>query len=163
MPKDMANHIIENTLKRLKPKDIKEQILDFNPVPSNIPEPPKLDNTIKNCLTTRHKQIALTRDDNLKNVQKMVRDSLGPLSRVWALVESKKDDKQLKKIIDIEQVGMSLVQTNLLLGQTQQTLSYNRRRNVLSELSSNTKATALLEQNKELLEEEDSDNELLGK
>ena len=64
--------------------------------------------------------------------------------------------------MDTQEVGEAIEQTNLLLGQAQVSLLYYRRMNILTELSSNSQAKNMLTKHKDLLEEENSDNELLG-
>ena len=160
--KAMADHINSHALKFICDKDIQEQILDVHPVPNNVLDTPKLDPVIRSKLEHSNKDITVKKENSLCRAQKKIRDTLGPLSRVWSLIEEFKDSKAEKKFMDVKAVGEALEQANILLGQAQVAVLYIRRLNVLSTLAGHKEAKQMLKDNSDLLAEENSDNELFG-
>ena len=117
MRKDMARHVNKHSRQFIPEKDVQEQILDIHPVPTNINKPPELDPVLETMLKTRYKNECIKKDENLKRTQVKIRDALGPLSKVWSLMEDLKHNNEIKKFMDTQEVGEAIEQTNLLLGQ----------------------------------------------
>ena len=136
----MARHVNKHSRQFIPEKDVQEQILDIHPVPTNINKPPELDPVLETMLKSRYKNECIKEDDNLKRTQVKIRDALGPLSKVWSLMEDLIHNNEVKRFMDTQEVGEAIEQTNLLLGQAQVSLLYYRRMNILTELSSNSQA-----------------------
>lgn len=139
--KYMANHISE--------KDIRDHVLNINPVPTNVKMVPVLDNYIKNLLTNNSKVNTLKNEKVLKTIQENFLAILGPLSRICDLMEKERDQYQDSLINDVSEL---IEQTVLLLGQAFNSSSFHRRDKIFSTLiDSNPKVKDILkEQSKDM-------------
>ena len=87
-------------------KDIEEQLLTENPVPSNLQQVKPLDDFIRSFLSS---ETVITSDHQMERFQGKIREVMGPLDKFVTLVE----------------------QVILLLGQALLSVSYTRRLNIL--------------------------------
>ena len=83
-------------------KNVDEKIMDWNPVPTNIKEVPVLDPLNKNKLMTSGKSLTLKHEKTLKNIQSQILNILGPLCKVWTLVEAERAaEGELEDLVDL--------------------------------------------------------------
>ena len=121
-------------------KNIKENILKDNPVPANVKEPQVLDNYIKELLTENKRTLTSTHEKSLKAWQEKVLHILGPLSRLWMIMENKKlsssgcEDQEVQEMTAISSL---FEQTTLLIGQAFHSVTYYHWQNILSTLIDN--------------------------
>ena len=99
-------------------KTAEDSILKTNPVPKNITDPENLDDTWETRLERRHKDTILM-DNDLKKVQKNLRNVFGPLTKLWSKVETDVTDKQGK-----DEMLTSVEQTILLIGKVNNDITY---------------------------------------
>ena len=66
-------------------------------------------------------------DDTLEHIQKRLLHIMGPLGKLWNLINSIKDNSNPDQVIDIYVLMKHADQAVLLLGQTINSVSYNRR------------------------------------
>ena len=87
---------------------------------------------------------------------------LGPLSKVWMAIESANEAEAEKEEIPLEDISTGLEQSILLVGQSFNAVTYQRRCNVLSVLMKDHRKTkSTIKEQAKLFEV--SDNELFGK
>ena len=70
-------------------------------------------------------------DNILEKVQDKVLDIMGPLSKLWVMTEQVNSDSGSSSTVKIDTVVELLEKTVLLIGQCNNTISYERRKNVL--------------------------------
>ena len=87
LSKNLATCANKHAKKYQSDKDLFDTILKKNPVPSNIDEPPKLDEFMISTLRDSRKPYEETRDKSLKRIHRKIRDVYGPLCRVMDSVE----------------------------------------------------------------------------
>ena len=164
LPKDMAELVNRQCRIFVKDKDQQEQILDYHPVPTNIREPPTLDKVTENSLTLAKKERFVKKDNNIRRAQTKIYEAMGPLARIWAMMEQLQEDQNISALLDTSSVSRCLEQGLTMLGQAQVSLLYTRRCDILEGLgNSHSQAKELLKSNETLLsEDKGSDNELLG-
>ena len=135
LDENLARYVEQNIRKYIPDKDLQRDILDTNPVPSNVTNPFKLDPTMENFLRGKHtpgKQ-AITKDKSLTRISGKIRDTLGPLSKLWQEIETSRKGKSDKQL-DSEMVAKLLQQTVTLIGQAINATTFYRRRSVLTTL-----------------------------
>ena len=131
----------------------REHILKENPVPTNITPPQKLDGYIRELLQENLKKGALVQYQTLQNLQHQLSLILGPLSKVWNMIEIEKDlvldSSEVSPEEESQVKGMCglFEQTVTLVAQAFNTTAYYRRTNILSSVIQDQKRV------KELLNE----------
>ena len=71
-------------------KDIKNNVLMENPIPSNIKKIPKLDSYIKILLQSKKRFSTLKIEKTFKMIHDMVLTVYGPLSKIWEVLDEEK-------------------------------------------------------------------------
>ena len=94
--------------------ELRRDITDQNPAPTDLTIVPDTDPQIRSVLETRKRDIILSKDAALALTQSRIKDALGPFPRGWKRVEDKKTNKYLEM-------------SALLLGQSILHLSHQRR------------------------------------
>lgn len=116
---------------------LEEGILRDNPIPLNIMKEKMLDTHLRELPTEQDKRIALNQDRLVANIQQRISFTMGPLCRLWSMMEVEKnallastetDDIQSTNIGPMSEL---FDQTVLLFGQAYNSCSYLRRFNVL--------------------------------
>ena len=169
LPREMLDYVKENFENYIKEKDVKETILTDNPRPRNIKPVRKLDTYLNDLLKDKRKNIELTFDTKLEKVQNKTNDIMGPLAKLWQSVDRynayqndpDKEEKEEPPQLDIVEALALLEQTVLLVGQCHNSISYERRKNVLGALMSSTQVSTMLKEKADLLKE--NDGSLFGK
>lgn len=156
----MAKYVSKNSREFISDKTLIETIVDENPVPSNIPAIPTLDDYLSAMLEENRKYFEITRERSLTRIQKLVRNILVPLSRVWEAITSLSTSYNPGTVFDAAEVRSALDKTVVLVGQAQCAVSYQRRLSVLEGLTSVSKAKSLLEKNTDILQMDN--NNLFG-
>ena len=138
--------------------DIKEAILQQNPVPSNISKPRKLDDFLKELLEEGNKNHVLRVDHALEKIQQKTINIFGPLSRVWYTIDQARKSKENKVEVSMRDLTKSVEQAVTMIGQSFNAVSYQRRLNVLSTvMKEGKKAKQTLKEKADLLQKEDVD------
>ena len=84
LPSSMAEYANNHFNSYLLNKDIEEQLLTKNPVPSNLQQVKLLDDFIRSLL---HLQTVTTSDHQMERLQGKILEVMGPLSRLWKGLE----------------------------------------------------------------------------
>ena len=158
----MAKYANEHFECYIKEADLKAAILQLSPVPDNIDPVRKLDEFIKDILKEKRHQRELDMDNVLEKIQNRTRNVLGPLSRIWALVDEASSSKKHKVELSLSEIKTYLEQSVVLLGNSSSTVSYYRRYAMLLSITgSPQKAKEMLRNEGELLQKHDRN--LFGK
>ena len=143
-------------------RDLKASILTENSVPSNITEVKKLDNFMFHLLKENNQTSVCTLDTTLVKIQKKNTDVMGPLSKLWHALESATTAPDDEVDLTIEDLLNLVRQTALLVGQTNNTISYHSRLSALvGAMKSFSQAKSMIKDKSKLLE--NSGKELFGK
>lgn len=156
LPAALCDYVHKYMKSHIPDKDVKEKVLAQNPVPSNIRKVPELDSYIKILLQDNSKYSTLKMEKAFKNVHDKLHLVFGPLSKIWAMMDSEKE--QNPKDEALKEVSNLFEQTILLLAQTHNSMAYHRRENVLSTLiDSTTKVKDILKNQSKELDAADND------
>ena len=110
---------------------IKETILKDAPVPvSNKLHPLDLDSDMLDLLPKAAVKPTKSTDYGYHRMQRKVFEVMGPLSKVWCMVED--IAKEGKKVVDIDEIHTLIQQSIILLGQVNASGNYSRRFNIMS-------------------------------
>ena len=162
LPKGMAIYANTHFEEYIPDKDIKEAVLSENPVPENIDPVKKLDDFLKDLLIEKQKNFGKQWDHVLEKIQRKTTDVMGPLSKVWSILEDAKNSKNDEVTVSIKDLLQYVEQTVLLLGQSVNSMTYHRRYNILLNImNSPSDVKTMLREKATLLEKHDKD--LFGK
>lgn len=160
---DMAAYVNKNFDLFIAEKDIKENILKDHPVPRNIDPVKTLDPSLTKILEGKQETLA---DKDLETLQSKIRDVMGPLSRIWTIMDeasNKENDDRGEKESSLDDLLRLLEKSVMLLGQANNKVVYFRRLNILNlSLHSKSDAKGMLKTYANLLSKS-SDSELFGK
>ena len=126
----MAKYVTKNFYRFLSEKDLKENILKENPVPRNTDPVKILDHPTAKVVEGRQETLA---DKDLETVQSKMRDVLGPICRLWTIIEKAVTQENSEKKADqvsLEDIIRLIEKSVMLLGQ----VLYFRRLNILNVL-----------------------------
>ena len=165
LPEDMMKYAEKHFNTFIPERDLKEAICVENPVPSNICSVKKLDKYLRDILKEKAKQTTLSTDRVFEKIQTKNLEVMGPLTKLWLSIDqavnSKGDEQQTP--ITLEDLLQYIEQTVLLIGQTNVSLTYHRRLNVLYSIMNNpAQSKSLLKENAESLQQQ-RDTDLFGK
>ena len=162
LPATLEEYLKENFEKYIPDKNIKESILTPNPRPDNMVSERKLDGYLHELLKERKKSQELAVDATLEKVQNKTDDIMGPLARLWTSVNEvvTGGDSEDNRLHVVEALHL-IEQTILLIGQTHNTILYERRKNVLGAILPGHQVAATLREKAELLSKDDQ--HLFGK
>ena len=157
LPTSLEEYLKENFEKFIPEKNIKESILAHHPKPENMVPGRKLDCYLQDLLKDKKKSQELVIDATLEKIQSKTDDIMGPLSRLWTSVNNvvtggtEDEDNRLH----VEEALKLIEQTILLIGQSHNTILYERRKNVLSAILPNHQVAATLREKADLLSKDD--------
>ena len=134
LPSSLVDYLHKYIKCHVSDKDVKEKVLIESPVPTNIKPAPELDAYIKNLLQSNSKHLTLKQDKTLKSLHDKVRNIFGPMSKLWAVIDSERDQNPNDDLL--EDMGTWFEQTVLLTSQLFNSLAYHRRENILLTLMS---------------------------
>ena len=157
----MVEYVNHNFNANIPDKDIEEQLLTENPVPSNPQQLQPLDNLIRSLLLPS--QTVTTSDCQMERFQRKILDVMGPLSRLWkGLEDLRKASSDEAVEISVDKFVTIVEQVILLLGQVSLSLPYTRPLNILKMITNDLrKAEAMLKKNENILRE--SETHVFGK
>ena len=138
MDSRLAKYIKSNSRKYVPDKTLETTILDKNPVPANIEETLKLDQTFNTFLRKKgnYGSRAIQQDKSVARISSKVRDILGPLAKIWQNVERARAQKDTGStpFLDLEDLALNFQHAMLLLGQAINATNFFRRKTVLTTL-----------------------------
>ena len=114
-------------LKFVQDKNLKDSILNENPVPTNITKLRKLDEYYKELLEENRTKRELTLDGTLEKYN--VLNIMGPLSKIWFRFEEVLAQENNMVHLDLNELIQYLKQSVMLVGQAFNMGTYNRRLN----------------------------------
>ena len=159
---DMADYITRMFSSFISDKKLKETIMSDYPVPSDVPglQVPEMDEYIAEIFAVKKQDFGKSIDDNWAKVQSRVLDIMGPLGKLWTLMETARlDDSEEIDLFEALELVEKII---TLLGQAFGSCSYFRRTNVLYRMTRcMKKAKSLLKQHSESLVK--SHDKLFGK
>ena len=117
-------------------------------MPDNLEQVKKLDNFVCDILKDKHKQKDLDMDSTFEKLQSKDACVMGPLPKLWVLVEETRRSKKRQIPIDLDVIRAYVEQTVLLLGQTSNYITYFFIFNILAALN------CPAQQSKKMLREE---------
>ena len=133
LPQDMASYANDNSEKYIPEKDVKEAILIKTPRPENLDPPKKLDDYLQELLKQKKRSQDIVIDNTLEKVQDKVLNIVGPLLKLWVMVEQVNSGSASgsSSTVEMDTVLELLEKTVLLIGQCSNTITYERRKNAL--------------------------------
>ena len=140
-------------MKHISDQEIKESILENNPVPSNFLYRQKLDDFLLKILLEAGKKEEIFSDRSLVKAQENLTNIMGPLGRHWAHLDHLK--KGNEGVIDLTMLLELVEQCVILVGQCHSRGSYFRRQRVLTALfKDRRKVKSLLKEGAHCFEKE---------
>ena len=138
---------------------LSQKMKNFNgnyPKADNLDNVKKLDDFLREILKEKRK----TNEQNIENVleklQRKTVDVMGPLSKLWNILEGAKGAEEDAVQISINDLLHYVEQTVLLLGQSSNAITYHRRLNVLgSVMNSQYQVKSMLKEKASLLQKHD--------
>ena len=162
LPDSMASYANEHFELYIKERDLQNAILQENPVPENLDPVKKLDDFARGILKKKCNQVDLDLGCVFEKIQTKTRNVMGPLSRLWTMVEEAGRSKEDQVPISLDLIKEHIEQTILLLGQASNSISYQRRYSILLGIvGSPPKIKEMLREEAVLLQKHDT--ELFGK
>ena len=93
LPDNLAKYANEQFSLYTPEKVLQESIMNKNPIPRNVHPPKKMDDFMRELLLEKRNHFEITSDTNLVKLQQRLLDVMGPLSKIWATVESAKNSQ----------------------------------------------------------------------
>ncbi|XP_052719628.1 uncharacterized protein LOC128191535 [Crassostrea angulata] len=141
---------------------LKTKILDKYPVPDagDLFAVKSLDSFISPLLEKRNKQFDKGADKGAQNIQSRVMKVMGPLSKLWSILEglraASRDSHEVDNV-DVVHMCSLIEQTVCLLGQASVAVDHHRRVNTTVKITGDyKKAKAILDENADVLEKSGS-------
>ena len=152
----MAKYTNDHFNKFIPEKDLQESISVENPVPLNLHPPRKMDEFMRDLIfEKRAGSIEVAADSNLVKLQQKLLDVMGPLSKVWTIVEKTSNSRFEQVEVSLPEILTNLDQTVMLLGQALNSISYTRRFNALKQITGDPRKTKqLLKEKNEIFPKE---------
>ena len=126
LPQEMADYVTKKFATYVPEKDLKDSIMNENPVPLNIHKPHVLDDFLKELMEEQNKSFQVNIDKMLERLQHKTVNIMDPLSRVWLSLDNAMNTKKRKVEITLEDLNVPVEQTIVLLGQAYNALTYQR-------------------------------------
>ena len=141
---------------------MQEQVLDLHPVHKSIQEAPKLDVVTTGVLEKKGRTNTVAKDNSLKKIHAKIRDAFGPFARMWQMIDDATQGDVSRPVkLPLSTMKTMCEQTSFLLGQAANSVSYLRRKSLLSNITSEKTSKTLLTTHKDLFEKEDPYNEII--
>ena len=131
---ELASYANTYLQKFVQDKNLKDSILNENPVSTNITKPRKLDEYYKELLEENRAKTELTLDGTLEKIQSKKLNIMGPLSKLWFRFEEALAQENIMVQLDLNELIQCLEPSVMLVGQAFNVITYNGRLNVLSAL-----------------------------
>lgn len=148
LPGDLVEYFKEYLEKFIPEKDLKDKVLDENPVPANFPKVRKLDEFLFQFLNSHEERL----DTSLSKIEGKIWDILGPLSKLWFDLENLNNVPQDGEIeLDLHSLLEKTHKSVILLAQAINATMYQRRLYILSAVCKDSfKAKAQLKEKADL-------------
>ena len=153
---DMVEYVTKMFTNYLPDKKIRETITEDYPVPKGVPGlvVPKIDPYIPEIFLAKKMDYGKNVDDQWAKVQHRTLDVMGPLSKLWTLLEAARlgEDSEDYAELDLFECLDLVEKTLTLLGQANVSFNHFRRQNFLFRLTKDGKKTkSLLKDHEETL------------
>ena len=141
----MAKYTNDHFNKFIPEKNLQESILVENPVPFNLHPPRKMNEFMRDLIfEKRAGSLEVAADSNLVKLQQKLLDVMGPLSKVWNIVQKASNSCFEQIEVSLPEILTNLDQTVMLLGQAFNNISYTRRFNALKQITGDPRKTKQL-------------------
>ena len=161
---DMVKYVTQLFTQYVSDKRLKDLILDEYPVPQGVPgvEVPRVDDYILDIFTANHADYGKHVDDTWRKIQGRLIDVMGPLAKVWTMLDEARQDEGAAADLDLWEILDLIEKVMTLLGQTNVSFNHFRRQNILYKMTKdNKKAKSLLKHHDPSVLQ--SHNKLFGK
>ena len=131
---------------------LEESILAHNPVAENVKalKAPKADTYLNDIFKTSNRPLDLQVDEGLRRVQQRLLNTMGPVTKVWALIDAIRDGKSETLEVDTFKLLELIEQSITLLEQSNVALNQHRRLLLMTRvLKSQKRVKQILKENKE--------------
>ena len=158
MSEGIASYVNQNFEKYISEKSLKEGILNQNPRQENLVQAKKLDDYLQTLMKEKKKSNESQFDTLLEKVQNKNLDVMGPLGKLWQAVDNVTSYKGegTPPTLSIENAQQLIEQSVMLLGQTNNLLQYERRKNVLNSVMGTNLGLSTLKEQNDLIGKSDS-------
>ena len=109
LSQEMADYVTKKFATYVPEKDLKDSIINENPVPLNIHKPnihKPLDDFLKELMEEQNKSFQVNIDRMLERLQHKTVNIMGPLSRVWLSLDNAMNTKKRKVEITLEDLNV---------------------------------------------------------
>ena len=117
LSEDMLSYVLKQFHSFIPDAELKDSILKWNHIPSNVPPPAPLDDFLRGILEENHKYLQMQEDKLLQKMQQKVLNALGPLSKIWQKIEDSTQCKTDSVEINLVEFKELTEQSILMLGQ----------------------------------------------
>ena len=129
LPEELAELFNRNATNFVSKKLLKKDILDNNPVPSNLVKRRKLDSHMEALIKGNDKpnvdsNKVISRDGELGDIWEAIVTCMGPLSKCWQSIE---DFRYENPDSGTDEIALQLQQTVVLIGQAANKVDFSRR------------------------------------
>jgi len=159
LPNNMLEYVNEQFHTYIPEQTIQDSVLKNNPVPNNLVKSPVLDGFIKSLMEDNYKSYQVNNDKTLGRIQSRIMNSMGPLTKLWSLIDEALTSNLEKVEVTMEDINEYVEQTITMLGQAYNNISYQRRIQSLSCIMNDTQAKQTLKDKAHIL---DDHNDLFG-
>ena len=134
---EMEKYATKRFTEYVSDKQLRERIGDQFPVPHGVPglEVPTIDEYIPEIFQARRADYGKAVDENWAKVQSRVIDVMGPLSKLWAILDNIRENEDLADDLDLFELLDLVEKIITLLGQANVSLLHFRKINVLYKLT----------------------------
>ena len=133
LPTGLATHHNTNTRVFVRNRQLREQITEHYPAPSNIDGCPELDEYMRQLIRGANNNTVISRDDELRTLHQFAHQITGPLGDAWAQLKiHRRDPDNPDTALDLEGMAERFQFSVALLAQLMYRISYSRRVNALS-------------------------------
>ena len=158
LPYELAHYYNKHSRVFIDDKDIKELVKEDLPVPDNIRQVPVIDNFVTATWESQNKNYMGDKDGDLVRVQNRIRDVMGPLSRVWNSIENyRAAEEGEEEEMDIDMIAGQLQKSIMLLGQATNSVTYQRRMQVLKSVYDQKTAKSMIKKHAKVLHKSTED------
>ena len=141
LPTRLASHVNKCMPIHISEKDIREKILPTNQIPHHVKWTQKLDEYIRELLSDSKKLSTLNQEKTLEGTQEKVASILGLLTRLWNIMEAKREalqDNDDKATSCHMEIATLFEQSILFIGQAFEAITHHRWLNILNTLIDNS-------------------------
>ena len=142
--KEMTSYASRRFTEYCSDRKLKETVCEECPVPVGVPGLllPHVDDYIPEIFRARKQEYGKPVDDNWTKVQSRIIDVMGPLTKVWTVLDHIREDESAD--LDLFQCLDLVEKTITLLGQANISVAYFRRLNILYKLTRDIKKAKTL-------------------